>query len=1058
VKKFERFEIIEALAGSGKTQELMFRFLRLVKSGVDPRTILATTFSRKAAGEIRDRIIESIAKAVLDSEAMEDLVQHVPELNDGQEGCEALLRELTSSMHRLNIGTIDSFFVKTAQSFSDALGMTPGWSILDEVQEDAVFSSAVSSMTCNPKITERFAKLLRWSKSGAKVPISKTLKEMQRQAYGSVRDTEPSAWLWGVPFPTMKDDEFSAAINTLASCTTTFARQVTDLPKAVDRVQRGDWNSFITKGMANSLRKGKTDYYRAEIESEIVEALEPLIAHAIGMMANKLFEKNKATHALMHALNENWSLAKHETGLYSFDDVTYRLSFIEVMKDLVELQYRLDSSIDHILIDEFQDTSLTQWSVLRPIVDEIHQSDNDRSLFIVGDVKQSLYGFRGGEPSLLRNLPERLEGSVTRQLDKSWRCSSPVLGAVNTIFENAHEAKLLNNHASGAALQWQNDFIHHVTAKPNRIGHAVIQTAGSDPDGIKTELTLSIEKVVEIVANIHANAPTAEIGILVRGNTKQQIQRIVHALRTNKPHAVPAAEFGGNPLTDSPAVTVVLSALLMADDPGNTVARFHVGSSELGRHLGILWKDEKDDETFETVCRTIRRRLATKGYADVVCSFAEELIDSVDERERLRLWQLIELAESCSNEIGPSQGLRPSEFVDLVKKTKVPDPASSLVQVMTVHKSKGLSFDAVVVCDLNQSIWKSPKVMQLHDDPCKAPICAGMYARDTLDAEIPEYAKMREELHTQQVHDALCLLYVAMTRAKHALHMVIPSRKSENHSKKLDGLLLQIIDEPQAQDPDKIVWTADGSVSEWYETFSDTTQEDPPAQIGEVFIRPSREDEVCNCHGIASASPSSLEGGGKVEISERFDGITNAGFSWGTIVHYWFEQIDWLEGDKPTIDALLESAPLQEASILGEEKLRAAADSFIKAIESDAIRNLLSKPTEKVSVFNEQPFAVRIEKGTHLSDIELKEHTDLQGVIDRLVVYYDDNGRPTRAEVIDWKTDSFDSSDGKDKQKHYAPQLASYRFAVAKLLGLQSKEISTVLVFVRTQEIVEMTE
>ena len=103
MKKFERFEIIEALAGSGKTQELMFRFLRLVKSGVDPRAILATTFSRKAAGEIRDRIIESIAKAVLDPKAMNELVHHVPELNDGQEGCEALLRKLTSSMHRLNI-------------------------------------------------------------------------------------------------------------------------------------------------------------------------------------------------------------------------------------------------------------------------------------------------------------------------------------------------------------------------------------------------------------------------------------------------------------------------------------------------------------------------------------------------------------------------------------------------------------------------------------------------------------------------------------------------------------------------------------------------------------------------------------------------------------------------------------------------------------------------------------------------------------------------------------------------------------------------------------------
>ncbi|MAI67755.1 MAG: hypothetical protein CMJ26_07765 [Phycisphaerae bacterium] len=1054
MKRFERFEIIEALAGSGKTQELMFRFLRLVKSGVDPRTILATTFSRKAAGEIRDRILESIAQAVLDPDAMHQLMQHVPELDDGQVGCEALLRELTSSMHRLNIGTIDSFFVKTAQSFSDALGMTPGWSILDGVHEDEVFSSTVSSLTSDPKNTEQFAKLLRWSKSGAKVPVGKTLREMQRQAYNSVRDTEPSAWLWGKPFNTMNGIDLAKAINTLASCSPSFARHATDLIKAIDKLARCDWKAFVTSGMAKNIRSDKHDYYGNDIESEIVSAMQPLIQHAIGVLANRLLEKNKATHSLMHSLNESWSTAKHEAGLYSFDDVTFRLSFIEVMKNLVELQYRLDSSIDHMLIDEFQDTSLTQWSVLKPIVDEIHQAESDRSLFIVGDVKQSLYGFRGGEPALLRNLPERLDESVTRKLDKSWRCSSPVLHAVNTIFEKVHEAKLLNDYACDAASEWQNDFIHHVSAKPGQVGNAVIQTAGVDPRGLKTELALSIEKVVEIVADIHSHAPTAEIGILVRGNTKQQIQRIVHALRTNEPHAVPASEFGGNPLTDSPAVTVILSALLMADDPGNTVARFHVCSSELGRHLGILWKSDKADETFETVCRTIRRRLNAKGYAEVVSDFAEELIDSVDDRERLRLWQLIEFAESCSKDIGPSNGLRPSEFVKLVKKTQVPDPASSLVQVMTVHKSKGLSFDAVVVCDLNQPIWKAPKAMQLHDDPCQPPTCAGMYAGDTLDKDIPEYKRMREELHTQQVNDALCLLYVAMTRAKHALHMVIPARKSTNHLKKLDGLLLQIIGELQAQDPDKIVWTANGSDPEWYKTFAIPVEEEKPSQIGEVIIRPPKEVACCHGHGIASASPSSLEGGGKIAISERFDGKTNVGFGWGTIVHYWFEQIDWLEGVVPTIESLMVSAPAQDAALLGEKGLREAAVSFTKALRSSALQKLLAKPEGNVSVFNEQAFAVRVEKGTQFAEFTLKEHTDVQGFIDRLVVFYDNEGKPQRAEVIDWKTDSVDSSEIESKKKHYAPQLASYRFAVSKLFGIPMGKISTSLVFVKKSKIV----
>ena len=1052
--KFTPFEIIEALAGSGKTQELMYRFLRLMKGGADPKTILATTFSRKAAGEIRDRIIESLAKAVLDPRELAQLIKHVPEIEDGQEGCESLLRELSASMHRLNIGTIDSFFVKTAQSFSDALGMAPSWSILDEVHEEEVFSSAVVAMTKESKNTNHIAQLLRWSKSGAKVPVCKTLKEMQRQAYISVRDTEPEAWLWGEEFPTMTSKELAPAIEVITSLSPEGKRQAADLQKAVEKLRRGDWKAFVTTGMASKVLDGTYLYYKKEIDPEIVTALEPLVEHAIGVMANRLLSKNKGTYELMHSLNGCWLEAKHECGLYSFDDVTYRLSFINVMKDLVELQFRLDNSIDHMLIDEFQDTSMTQWSVLRPVIEEIYQSQQDRSLFFVGDVKQSLYGFRGGEPALLRTLPDRLPKAVLRKLDKSWRCSSPVLEVVNTIFEHVHESNLLNDRAAGAAANWQNDFIHHVSAKPERAGYAVIETAGVDPEGKKSQLALSVEKIVEIVTNIHEHAPNAEIGILVRSNTKQQIQRIVHALRTNKKIPVLAAEFGGNPLTDAPAVTVILSALLMADDPGNSVAQFHVCCSPLAEHLGISWNGPTKE--FETTCRKIRRKLVTEGYAEVISTFAEQLIHAVDERERLRLWQLIEFAESRSSDLGPSGGLRPSEFVKLVKETQVSDPASSLVQVMTVHKSKGLSFDAVVVCDLDQPIWKAPKLMELHTDPCEPPVHVGMYASDYLDHAMPEYAQMRGELHKQQVNDALCLLYVAMTRAKHALHMVIPSRNSKYHLKQLDGLLLQVIGEPQAQDPDNIVWIAEGSNPEWYRELPNTTIDMDTNKIEPFTMKPPTDGNVFQGHGVASSSPSSLEGGGKVQIEERFGGNTGTGFSWGTVVHSWFEQIKWLESPIPSIESLTASAPAQERWMLGGEKLRTAAESFIEAICSDSIRALLTKPDGQVTVLNEQSFAVRVPKGTDFSTVSMDEVVDLQGSIDRLVVFYGEDGKPIRADVIDWKTDTFDENERVEKIEHYAPQLASYRFAASKLLGLDLNQISTKLVFLKTKEIVEI--
>ena len=185
---FEPSQIIQALAGSGKTQLLAYRFLRLMKLGADPSTILATTFSRKAAGEIRDRIVEMLSNAIVDSDSLAELIEDVPEIENGKDDCVLLLKQLVASLHRLKIGTIDSFFVKTAMAFSDTLQMSQGWSILDEVNKDRVFEDAVARLTHDESGSVRLAQHLYSSKSGAKVAINKTIEGIQKNAFAAVRD------------------------------------------------------------------------------------------------------------------------------------------------------------------------------------------------------------------------------------------------------------------------------------------------------------------------------------------------------------------------------------------------------------------------------------------------------------------------------------------------------------------------------------------------------------------------------------------------------------------------------------------------------------------------------------------------------------------------------------------------------------------------------------------------------------------------------------------------------------------------------------------------------
>ena len=283
---------------------------------------------------------------------------------------------------------------------------------------------------------------------------------------------------------------------------------------------------------------------------------------------------------------------------------------------------------------------------------------------------------------------------------------------------------------------------------------------------------------------------------------------------------------------------------------------------------------------------------------------------------------------------------------------------------MTVHKSKGLSFDAVIVCDLDQAIWKTPDIMEWHENPCDLPNLAGMYASDYLDEVLPEYKEMRIESHKGQVNDALCLLYVAMTRAKHAMHLVIPCRENATrHHKKFDGLLLQSIEKAQKQESNSIIWTAEHSDSTWVDAFSEAPKEELFSSPTIVIQQPSNPFELGR--GIAISSPSSLEGGGKTNINERFAGGTNEAFDRGTIVHRWLEDIEWLK-ELPTIQTLIETAPRGEAARFSEEGLLRIAQSVIHALQTNEIQQLLTKPEGELKVYCEQDFALRVDAGTQL--------------------------------------------------------------------------------------------
>src|SRR5690606_27151216 len=143
-------ELILASAGSGKTFRLSSRIIGLLASGEEPEAVLASTFTRKAAGEILARVLVRLAEAALDPAKATELSGHAsleadsPALDCAR--CLEILAGVARAMHRLNVGTLDSLFIRTAQTFAHDLGLPPGWGIADEPTSRRIRAEALQAV------------------------------------------------------------------------------------------------------------------------------------------------------------------------------------------------------------------------------------------------------------------------------------------------------------------------------------------------------------------------------------------------------------------------------------------------------------------------------------------------------------------------------------------------------------------------------------------------------------------------------------------------------------------------------------------------------------------------------------------------------------------------------------------------------------------------------------------------------------------------------------------------------------------------------------------------
>ena len=1113
-----RHLVIRASAGTGKTFQLSSRYLGLLVAGVSPDTILAATFTRKAAGEILTRILRRLADAACDPQACRELAVslRIPEsVVDPNTPiaplttlrCRDILVQVIQSLHRLRVGTLDSLFQQIASNYAFELGLPPGWSIVeqDAAADVRLRTEAIRRLLHDPHNAQTL--MHRLTKGETSRRVVRQIHETVLQLDTLARESSREAWDICPQIPPVSDRELQQR---LAELSAEIARESNkNFSKAYVQVERcvkeRDWVKLLrdVKLVERSVGPAfEALYCRKEIPDSIIAICKTFARHALSLILTQIRTQTLATRELLDQYREIFDPLQITDRIYRFSDIPRRIGSIQLGSD--GFRFRLDAPLDHLLLDEFQDTSPLQWAILRPIAERVVASATG-SFFCVGDRKQAIYGWRGGVAAIFDQVQSDLERSldharqtspeysqrlahtaISREdLNRCWRCSPVVLEVVNRIFAELPQNTVVRDASPEAADEFTARFGLHEAAPKNATLPGYVQlVATPQPRKSGNQVTprgeneAAIPFTAQLIEKLSQQSPGATIGVLMRRN--QMVGRMIHALRQR---GLAASEEGGNPLTDSPAVEVILAMLTLVDHPGDRVAAFHVATSPLGPIVGLT--DFQNTEQIRLVAQRIRQKLVAERFGELLRDWRRQLLPNCENRDAQRLGQLVELAMLYDRQLAVAlrsprstrleTGLRCDDFVHEVRRKKIESPGDAAIRVMTIHQAKGLEFDIVILAELNGRnglIGQPPKVLIDLPSPTAEPTGVIRYVpHDILDRydELQPLRKLYQAHLQRQTEEALSLLYVAMTRAVHALYMIVPptpETKSQTAFKRpsnFAGVLLSGLTEDRPIEPKEIVFEAGDS--HWFrdafpeisEPFSENSTPETDQKIDQKkrsLLTPHLYPPVpTNPRYFQVVSPSTLEGTLKrspavhpedPETPEETtpiphpEGIRKPLFAEssdtdhqaarryalyrGTLFHLWLERIGSLptESFPKTPSELDDSLGWYDLPLsMTPHHLYQLKQEFLRLISEPSIRKELQIPTvselvEQLHLSERPDSRWQVEVRCEMPFAVRLDPTIPQlvsGIIDRLTLLWSgeprQGGRPLGAIILDYKTDSF---------------------------------------------------
>jgi ATP-dependent helicase/nuclease subunit A len=1035
--------MISSPAGSGKTEKLARRYITLLKSGVDVERILAITFTEKAAAEMKERI-----------------------LNILRDEDESLFHEMLQKIPLMRVSTIHSFCGTLIRRFSFETSVNPNYSVEDTIDSRIAWEEVLYEklMEADRGVVEKEFLLQSLSEKGFKgLEYLKTVinKLFEKMPFSLEADIPQLSYPASLQSLGEELERWPGAEEAIQDYRALFGADALSLLASVEKL-------FLTKGRAPRVRapeqlKGFANYQEWAVKMYWYWIYRNMVEHS---------ERALRMKEIFLRCFSRYSERKITRGNLDFSDLEYiAYKLLTENPDWSNVLYAFDEKTDHILVDEFQDTNMFQWTIIDKLTEEWRsglgakrEGDITPTLFLVGDEKQSIYFFRGANVSIFRSAREKLgkwlKDEFSFEIVKdNYRSRPAIIDFANHIFSRIMAEDRVGKSREEGIQPWVTPYSRFEAKRitDHEKGKVELMLLGDNTDSAsetrQKEARMIARRIQSLVGRFQIterkllqrrDCSYRDIALLLRKRT--HLKRYEEAFRQ---HGIPFIVVKGIGFYQEPEVAMLRALVYFLSDTRDDYSLYTLLKSPFflideGIIIKAIGRRDKNYSSVDGDDSLFTRLKSDRNAGGAVTLLEEwlsllpstslaELIE--DALVRTKAWRFFYEAQRRANirkflklvedlEASGKSLMKIRDFLEMTcikadePKANVNTEGRDAVRIMTIHGAKGLEFPVVFIPGIDESVGAKTDDCLIYEDEGK------------FFFKYEPYAVIRKGDATFQIHqkkeeeEQKRLFYVAVTRAEEALFL---TGQWHEQNRGFLGYLTQGLGLERTERGLRA--TAPGV--EVLEGLEILTGKEVDAMYREV----TRQEVTKSLPPLPEVIPLVIK---RVTawkpVTEVVDVRRRHGKDWlvlGDVLHRIFEGI--AKGTFADQDIMERAEKLfSRKGIMNEKRksLLSIVDHNVELLKKKGIWNDVIMPRK--DSFLELPFVLESEEAVYT------------GRIDRII-------KENKAyNIYDYKTYPVKDNEIEYLLQEYSPQLVIYKNAVEKLFN--TKDVKSYIIFTHIGE------